>query len=144
MSVYADTSFLAAIYLSDVHTTRAAAALRKWASPLPLTPWMRLELRNAIHLSLFRKEIQTSIQKAALNQVEADIQAGLLTPIILPWSDVWREAEKLADKYSATLGIRSLDILHVAAAVVNGAKDFLTFDKRQGALAGAAGLRAGP
>lgn len=144
MSVYADTSFLAAIYLSDAHTPRAAALLRKLSSPLPLTPWTRLELRNAIHLALFRKEIGISIQKAALNQVESDIRSGLLTPIVLSWSDVCQEAEKLADKYSATLGNRSLDILHVAAAVVHGARVFLTFDKRQTLLAQAAGLRVGP
>ena len=38
--------------------------------------------------------------------------------------------------------VRSLDLLHVAAAVSLGAKKFLTCDARQLALARAAGLHA--
>lgn len=144
MSAYADTSFLVAIYLSDAHTPRAATALRRLTLPLPFTPWTRLELRNAIHLAVFRKEIQLSDQKAALSQVEADVRSGLLSQIVLSWADVYREAERLADHHSATLGNRSLDILHVASALVHGSKEMLTFDKRQAALARAAGLRVGP
>ncbi|HRI12139.1 MAG TPA: hypothetical protein PLX89_03960 [Verrucomicrobiota bacterium] len=57
------------------------------------------------------------------------------------WPEVLLEAERLSAAYSATLGTRSLDILHVASALVLGARDFLTFDTRQGALAAAVGLR---
>ncbi len=38
------------------------------------------------------------------------------------------------------LGCRTLDIIHVAAAIVLGAKIFITFDGRQAALAKQAGL----
>jgi predicted nucleic acid-binding protein len=50
------------------------------------------------------------------------------------------EAERLSAMHSEKLGTRSLDILHVAAAVVLGKQEFLTFDQRQAALAKAAGL----
>ena len=50
-------------------------------------------------------------------------------------SDVYRKAEELSGKHAASTGCRSLDILHVAGAVVLGARDFLTFDARQGKLA---------
>jgi predicted nucleic acid-binding protein len=43
--------------------------------------------------------------------------------------------------YSEALGIRSLDILHVASAIVLGFPEFITFDHRQRALAKAAGLQ---
>jgi predicted nucleic acid-binding protein len=51
------------------------------------------------------------------------------------------EAERLSASHSEKLGTRSLDVLHVAAAVVLGAKEFHTFDTRQAKLAKAAGLK---
>jgi hypothetical protein len=46
--------------------------------------------------------------------------------------------------HSATLGCRTLDIIHVAAALVIGAGEFVTFDVRQGAMAKKAGLEVKP
>ena len=51
------------------------------------------------------------------------------------------EAERLSTSYSERLGTRSLDILHVAAALVLGVKEFHTFDTRQAKLAKTAGLK---
>jgi predicted nucleic acid-binding protein len=38
------------------------------------------------------------------------------------------------DAYFSLLGCRTLDIIHVAAAPVIGAKEFVTFDGRQAAM----------
>ena len=46
--------------------------------------------------------------------------------------------------YSATLRCRTLDIIHVAAALVLGTHEFITFDARQGTLAKRAGLTVKP
>ena len=43
-----------------------------------------------------------------------------------------------------TLRCRTLDIIHVAAALVLGTKEFVTFDARQGALAKLVGLTVRP
>ncbi len=51
------------------------------------------------------------------------------------------EAERLSALYSEKLGTRSLDILHVASALVLGSTSFVTFDRRQAALARASGLK---
>jgi len=52
------------------------------------------------------------------------------------------EAERLSALHSETLGTRSLDVLHVASALVLGRNEFLTFDNRQGALARAGGTES--
>ena len=57
---------------------------------------------------------------------------------MLTWSDP-RE-DSLSALHSETLGTRSLDILHVAAALTLGLAH-LTFDTRQAALARIAGLK---
>jgi uncharacterized protein len=53
---------------------------------------------------------------------------------------VKQKAEELSAGHAATLGCRTLDIIHVAAAVVIGVSDFVTFDNRQAALAKLCGL----
>lgn len=50
------------------------------------------------------------------------------------------EAERLSALHSERLGTRSLDILHVAAALVLGSTEFLSLDERQTRLARAAGI----
>ncbi|HJU09369.1 MAG TPA: hypothetical protein VJ728_00760, partial [Candidatus Binataceae bacterium] len=49
-------------------------------------------------------------------------------------------AIQLASRWTARLGTRSLDLIHVASAVVFRADVFHTFDDRQRKLALAAGL----
>lgn len=48
----------------------------------------------------------------------------------------------LSQKYSTQLASRSLDVLHVAAALSLGARRFYTFDRTQSKLARLVGLRA--
>ena len=50
-------------------------------------------------------------------------------------------ARQLSLKYSALLGTRALDVLHIASALSLRATTFLTFDLRQRKLALAAKLR---
>ena len=46
--------------------------------------------------------------------------------------------------HTSTLGCRTLDILHVAAATLLGASLFVTYDQRQAQLADLAGLKVHP
>ena len=59
----------------------------------------------------------------------------------IPWTEAFREAERLSETQVEPLGVRSLDLLHVGIALALGAGQLLTFDARQAALAKAAGLR---
>ncbi len=60
------------------------------------------------------------------------------------WGSLLQEAESLAERHTPIIGARSLDVLHVAAALVLGATDFCTLDTRQGKLAQLAGLNVQP
>jgi predicted nucleic acid-binding protein len=53
---------------------------------------------------------------------------------------MFERAQALAGKHTGRLGVRSLDILHVAVALELQAEAFLTFDRRQARLARAEGL----
>jgi len=50
----------------------------------------------------------------------------------------------LSAAHTETLGTRGFGVLHVAAAVALGIKDFYTFDTRQKALAVKAGMKVKP
>jgi predicted nucleic acid-binding protein len=144
VSVYADTSFLFSLVFSDQNTPAAAIYVRTHRQPFLITPLQRCELSNAIRLAVFRKHTDQAAANAALAQVENLFAAGkfLYTPLV--WTDVFAEAERLGALHTAALGVRALDLVHVAAAASLAAKDFLTFDTRQRAFARAAGLRVTP
>ena len=142
MNAYADTGFLCSLYAPDGHSTIAAARMNRIALPIPITWLHLLELRNALRLRVFRQEISSTQRDASLNAMLGDLAAGVLAHADTPQAELSIEAERLSVQHSETLGTRSLDILHVAAALILGVPEFLTFDRRQHALALAAGLRS--
>ncbi|MBI3784138.1 MAG: type II toxin-antitoxin system VapC family toxin [Deltaproteobacteria bacterium] len=140
MNTYVDTGFLCSLYAPDAHTRRVVARMRRQRLPLPFTWLHQIELRNALRLRVFRREITAAQREASLNMMLADLGSGVLVVAAPALAEVTTEAERLGAVHSEKLGTRSLDILHVASAVVLGSTSFLTFDRRQAALARASGL----
>jgi predicted nucleic acid-binding protein len=137
--VYADTSFLASLYFPDAHSAEAVRRMERLPLPVLVTPLIELELVNARQLRLFRKEVQPADAQAADAAFRADLRNGVLAMRPLT-EEVFVRAVQLASEWTAKLGTRSLDILHVVAAITLRADSFHTFDERQRKLAKAAGL----
>lgn len=139
MSVYADTSFFVSLYLPDRHSAEADRVLtakpRVW-----LTSLHRAEWAHAIAQHVFRKELSPIEARQARGELERDCRGGLWLEVGLPES-AWDTCVDLANLHGSRLGCRTLDSLHVAAALELGAKVFWTFDERQAKLAGLAGLQ---
>lgn len=145
MSAYADTSFLYSLYVQQAHSAKAAAytpAVDNAA--LPLTTLGRFELLNAIRLSVFRQQLSPRIAAIDVLTIKADIESGVLGMISCDWAAVHAEAERLSARHTADGGHRSMDILHVATALSTGAREFLSFDRKQVKLASAEGLTVKP
>jgi predicted nucleic acid-binding protein len=140
LKTYADTSFLVRIYLTQSDSPKALAFMRDFRDALPFTPVHRHELRNALRLAVFRKEIDAERRNAAFADIESDLADGILAHGPIRWTDAFREAEDLGKKHTESLGIRSVDLLHMGIALTLRTKRFLTFDARQVELAEAAGL----
>ena len=104
------------------------------------TPLIRHELRNALRLCVFRRQITAAQRESALHDMEADAEVGVLHVTPVDWPKAFTHAEVLGRKDSEGLGTRGMDILHVACALALRAKRFATFDERQRRLAGLAGL----
>ena len=140
MTAYLDTSFLVSLYTLDANTAAALTAIHSAPGPFPLTSFCELELTNAIELRVFRSEISAAHSRQVLAAFSSDRVSGFLqsTPI---QASVYDEAVRLSRRYTASTGTRTLDILHVAAALKLGLKTLYTFDRRQAQLARAAGLK---
>jgi len=139
LSAYADTSFLVSLYVLDANSARAAAQMKQVELPMLLTPLGEVELSNALYLRLFRNELVASKIGAAQALFTKDIEGGILELRSLSQA-AYDRAKVMARKHTPRLGTRTLDILHVASALVLKADAFYTFDHNQRRLAEAEGL----
>lgn len=75
-----------------------------------------------------------------LNDVQMDLNAGLLMATPVDWSAVHQRAEALSGAHTLAAGHQLANILHVATALQLGVTEFLTFDANQKKLAVAEGF----
>lgn len=138
MTICADSSFLVSNCIQDAHSPEAIHRM----SALPsvwVTPLNKSELAHALQQYVFRKQLSAFEAQRAWNEFEQDCASGIWIPIGLP-EGIWETCIALAQKHGPTLGIRTLDSLHVACALELNAERFWTFDDRQARLAEAVGL----
>ena len=135
---YLDTGCFVKLYYPEPDSAKVVAAIQ--GKPVCYSPLHELELANALQLKVFFKGATAAQVTAARALVEADLKSGVLVSVGGEWKDIVQEAVKLAEQHTATLGCRSLDILHCAAAKVLAATEFVSTDGRQKKLAAAMGL----
>jgi len=140
MGAYVDSSVLVKLYVTEPNSHVADALVRRLSAPTPLTHIQELEIRNAVRLKQGRGELTAAEAQAALGDFQSDIGAGRYERPAYDLASTFDQAEILSQRYAAATNCRSLDLLHVAAAVKIGTREFVSFDARQRAAAHAAGL----
>ncbi len=138
---YVDPSALRRIYIHDNRSRGFCTWRARLRGTLPLTRHGRVELVNSICLAVFRADINRAEGEAALADLEADLEEGRLWLADVPWRHALDRAGDLSRLHTPVLGTRTLDVLHVASALVLESRSFVTYDERQAALAKAVGLR---
>lgn len=141
MPVYADTSFLIALYGNDQFTPAARTTVLIETSSLLLCELNRLEFENALHLLHFRKLVTPRFVNEALTALKRDEKSGLLRATSCDWPAVFARAEQISARRTSKSGQRTMDLLHVAVALTQPVEQFFSFDLRQRALAQQEGLR---
>jgi predicted nucleic acid-binding protein len=144
MDAYFDSAIIVKLYVREATSPDAIRLVNAYVAPYWLTYWQDLEVKNAIRLKAFRNEISAAEMNQSIAAFEQDIATGRWQRPVCAAAVVEQKADELSGSYSAVLGCRTLDIIHVAAAVVIGVKEFVTFDRRQGAMAKQAGLTVKP
>jgi predicted nucleic acid-binding protein len=142
--IYSDTSFLVSLYLNDQNGETAIRFVEKRGGPILYTPLVRIEMANALRLWQFRKILTESQIRAVFLNISDDLANGFLQETPVVWSDLLPLAERLSVQFTPKTGSRTLDILHVAAAIVLDVNDFLSFNKKQRLLAKKADLSVFP
>jgi predicted nucleic acid-binding protein len=141
---YADTGVIVKGYVLEADSEAAVGILDSLGDHLLYSHLHSIEIPNAIRLKRFRGEITKSQENASTRAFLSDIESGVLTPCEYDLGEVFLLAERLSAKHSAILGSRSLDLLHVAAAIEAGATYFASLDARQRKVAGLNGLKLLP
>ena len=146
MSAYADTSFLLSYFGQDAKTLAAHGYAASWTQPprLAWTLFGKLEFNNAARALVFAGKLNQRHLHAMNLRVREDLRGGILAERALPAYRHYEMSEVISSDHTVRLGARTLDLLHVAAARVLGARDFLTFDVRQRQLATLCGLQVLP
>jgi len=138
LSIYPDSSFLVSAYVIDLHSPIVHKRLAL-APRVLITEFHRAELANAIFQQVFRRKLSLTDAQLAYGNFEQDGANGVWALTSQP-DNSFDTCTILARRHAATLGVRTLDSLHVAAALELGATRFWTFDQRQARLAEAEGL----
>lgn len=139
MSVYADTSFIVSLYVTDAHSAEARRRVQG-APPLILTPFHRAEWAHALAQHQFRGNLASDAVRRFQTQFMADEASGLFRGSIVP-ETAFDLCADLARKHGPSLAMRTLDSLHVACALELKTNRFWTFDGRQAKLAKLEGLK---
>jgi len=146
MSCFPDISFLCALYRAQGNSCRADQFMTQLNGALPVSSLLLLEYRQSVRLQIWlhrndrRRGFTQTEGQQMLNDMQADLNAGLLTMTPVDWSAVHQRAEALSGAHMYAAGHRLADILQVATALHLGVTEFLTFDENQEKLAEAEGL----
>ena len=151
MKPYADTNFFTRVYLALPESSKAdrliEAARTGRSQPLPVTWLHRLELTNAIELSVWlgkqggHPRVSAEQASIALATFQEDFKEGGFLQASAPdLGELEPLFQQLSLRLTAKHGFRSYDILHVASARLLACDHFFSFDERARKLARLEGL----
>jgi len=140
----ADSGFLVSLYLKEVTSPVAIQSVEALSEVISVTWLTTLEFENALLRAVFTKRINAEEAAAAKSQFEANFRFGTYREEPVDCRSMSIEASRLAHRFTPTIGTRTLDLLHVAAASLLTCDIFLSFDDRQRRVAAALGMQVQP
>lgn len=143
--IFPDTSFLLPLYFEgDAFHASASKIASRFTEALPLTWLGEIELATGLHRALANDWIAAEDHRRAFLMMDRDLADGILARTPVDPARFLPVALRLAGDHFKSNPARTLDLLHVASAVVLGATVLASFDVRQRSLAKACGLELLP
>ena len=124
MKSYFDSALLVKLYIREGNSEETIELVRSYDPPILFTPLHGTEIKNALRLKCFRKEITASALAQSLKSLESDLRDGTLERTMVDWVAMFHQADSLSEKYALFSNCRTLDILHVACALLLGSDAF--------------------
>ena len=141
MSLYYDSGVLVKLYVREDRSDEVTRFVARRGESVAVNRLHELEIRNALRLKRFRDEIDDVQLAASLGMIAADFAERRLIRHEADWQVIHDEAERLSAVTGATVGVRTIDVIHIAAALTQMATGLVSFDRRQLAAARMSGLR---
>ena len=151
MRCYADTSFLVKLLVGEPGSDAAAAEYRRLKLPVIFyLPLHALEVENALRQKAFhlRRSLPARSRgdiarnnMVTFSRLELMLKRKRLVEVAADWDQAILRARTLSQKYTESLGARSLDLLHVAFAIDLECELFFSTDDCQSRVARAEGLK---
>lgn len=151
MRAYADTSFVVALLAPHAGTGEAVDAYRRLRKPaLFFTRFHEAEVMNALRLRAFMEGREGGVAQRATARRERGVAMarlkhyhalGVLRRTDVEWEAVLDRVLELSETHTERVGSRTLDLIHVAAALLLGSEVFLTGDARQARVAEGEGMK---
>lgn len=137
--LYLDTSAFLKLYFKEHGSEAVQQLIASQRHPLPVWEIQQMEMINAMRLKVFWKEISLAEAERQISLFKDRRRRGLYYQAEIDRLELSETFERLSLQTMRNGG-RTLDILHVACALVLGASHFLTFDAKQRLLAQESGL----
>jgi predicted nucleic acid-binding protein len=152
MKAYADTNFLARLYLKQLEVEDALALIADVmggrVDPLPMTWLLEIEVTGALELYVWcssqgqRPRVTAEQAAVAHADFQSDLHDGLIYgPADLKPRRLVKQSDDLILRHTAKQGSRTYDIIHIASALELSCDEFWTFDRRAAKLAEREGLK---
>ena len=143
MKLYADTSWwLAYKCRADVHHAAAISLFDCEPEARVLwSPWQRVEVFNTFRQAERAGLVARGEARQLIRLLEQEVRLGYWIHVEFDWTDAVRTACELGAEHALTMTVRAMDLFHVAVAIECATDAVLTFDKEQGELVEAAGLK---
>lgn len=141
---YFDTGVAIKLVVSEPLSAWVLDFVQKRNVAVPFTRLVELEMENALLALRFRQDITQDQLSGSRNLVVNLVRQGRFKRMDLSLDKVAAESLSLAPIVTAKTGCRTLDLMHVAAAKLLMADEFLSTDRRQIAAARMCGLKVVP
>lgn len=141
--LYLDTSAFLKLYIREAGSEAVQGVVEAQSEPLPVWDTLEMDFTNALWLKVFWKEIKEADAQQQLVLFEDRRKRGQYFTPELSRSRLLERFRVVAARASET-GCRTMDVMHVAAALELEASMLVSFEERQRRLAELAGLPCQP
>lgn len=141
MGPFFDTGVALKLVLPEPLSARVLAFVKRRRAPVPTTRLIELEMETALNALAFRGAITPVELKAAKTLMAGMTTKGKFVRTGLSLDDIAVESLRLSPRLAIKTGCRTLDLMHVASALLLGCREFVSTDQRQLKAAKLAGLK---
>ncbi len=141
--IYLDTSAFLKLYIREDGSEIVQQCLESQTDPVPMPDILRCEFLNALRLKVYWNELDDSTVDRLLTLFDDRLLRGQYAVVEIDGSRRISDFRQLS-AHTASLGCRTLDVLHVVTALQLSPDRFISFDQRRRSLAAAAGLAVEP